>query len=976
VLIGDVVRKKLGLSPYRAREEEIARYIEELRVYEREVGNFQYRVTDEDVRVAISNLPVEIDGVETDPVEVVVHRNLKRVSTDRVRGGALRVLNDGIIGRAHKISKVLRELEISGWEWLPQLKGGKQESTNETEKAGAHFEEVISGRAVLSSHNAKGGFRIRYGRAVNTGLSTLGIHPVLATLLDDAVVAGTQVKVDTPGKSATIAFVDSIEGPTVLMRDGSVRKINTVKEAEVLHDSVLRIIDLGDALISFGDFLENNKVIQPSPYVQEWWLQDLEHALLNNQRTAAGESVVPDTRMTEIRSGSLPTAEEALKIAEGLGIPMNPLHTPRFDRLSVPDLMALRSSMSLVGREVRVETTLPLTERLLQSLLIPYTRHIDSAIVEGESALVLTRLLRLGENINSETQYADTLEMVTKVSGVRVTRQTTATVGMRVGRPEKAMLRHLKPPVHVLFPVGSGGGSARDLLAASRQGVVAIDVVNVICPSCGQRRLSSKCQECGEATIRFLSCPRCGQILNQERTCPNCKVDGVRHSSYGYDLKFGMERALRRVPGVGQKPIKGVRGLSSESKFCELIEKGALRSKHDIYVYKDGTTRIDLTNATLTHFRPRDTRVDIEKLKSLGYTEDIHHAPLSEADQILELKPQDIIIPENIATDLVRIAKFADEELETIYNLEKIYNINEVADLLGKIAVGLAPHTSVGVVGRIVGFTNAQVCFANPCWHAAKRRDCDGDGDSLLLLLDVLLNFSVEYIPNQIGGLMDTPLLIQPILLPAEVDDQAHNFDISWTYPREFYQLSQESPNPSKVSPLIERIGYRLNKEGQFYGYGFTSPTQSITIKHSRSAYPTLTSLNEKISKQIEVAEKIEAVSTKEVVESIIKTHLLRDIMGNMKKYATQSFKCRGCGRTFRRPNISGRCDMCGMELRETLTRGSVEKYLTLARRLANDYDVDEYIKGRLDLIVTELDQLFHERERSTQLELTDFAPV
>jgi DNA polymerase II large subunit len=106
VLIADVVAKKLGLSPYRARDEEIARYIEELRVYEREVGNFQYRVSDSDVRVALSNLPVEIDGVETDPFEVVVHRNLKRVATDRVRGGALRVLNDGVIGRAHKLAKI------------------------------------------------------------------------------------------------------------------------------------------------------------------------------------------------------------------------------------------------------------------------------------------------------------------------------------------------------------------------------------------------------------------------------------------------------------------------------------------------------------------------------------------------------------------------------------------------------------------------------------------------------------------------------------------------------------------------------------------------------------------------------------------------------------------------------------------------------------------------------------------------------
>jgi len=96
--------------------------------------------------------------------------------------------------------------------------------------------------------------------------------------------------------------------------------------------------------------------------------------------------------------------------------------------------------------------------------------------------------------------------------------------------------------------------------------------------------------------------------------------------------------------------------------------------------------------------------------------------------------------------------------------------------------------------------------------------------------------------------------------------------------------------------------------------------------------------------------------------------------MGKMKKYSTQSFKCRACGRTLRRPTVSARCEICGGELRETLTRGSVEKYLAIARRLAHEYDVDEYIKERLDLLVREMDQLFPTRERSTQSELTDFA--
>ncbi|TLY00327.1 MAG: hypothetical protein E6K95_08510 [Thaumarchaeota archaeon] len=130
----------------------------------------------------------------------------------------------------------------------------------------------------------------------------------------------------------------------------------------------------------------------------------------------------------------------------------------------------------------------------------------------------------------------------------------------------------------------------------------------------------------------------------------------------------------------------------------------------------------------------------------------------------------------------------------------------------------------------------------------------------------------------------------------------------------------------------------------------------------------------EKIAKQIEVADKIEAVSTKEVVESIIRTHLIRDVMGNMKKYASQAFKCKGCGATYRRPPISSRCDICGSELRETLTQASVEKYLATAQRLARDYNVDEYLKSRLEMAQRELDQLFPGRGRSTQTELTEFA--
>jgi DNA polymerase II large subunit len=50
-----------------------------------------------------------------------------------------------------------------------------------------------------------------------------------------------------------------------------------------------------------------------------------------------------------------------------------------------------------------------------------------------------------------------------------------------------------------------------------------------------------------------------------------------------------------------------------------------------------------------------------------------------------------------------------------------------------------------------------------------------------------------------------------------------------------------------------------------------------------------------------------------------------------------------------------------------------VEKYLHIAQRLAREYDVDPYLKSRLDMLQRELDQLFQGPRKADQLELTDF---
>src|SRR6478752_10018597 len=165
MLIADHVRKVVELDKYVANsyDDEIGRFLEELRIYEREVGNFQFKVLDEDVIGCITNLPVELDGVDTDPVEVVGHRNMRRISTDRVRGGALRVMNDGLIGRSRKLLKLIELYKLDGWDWLKDLKGAIQ--TGDADAAAHRMREVITGRSVLSMPKKLGGFRLRYGRS-------------------------------------------------------------------------------------------------------------------------------------------------------------------------------------------------------------------------------------------------------------------------------------------------------------------------------------------------------------------------------------------------------------------------------------------------------------------------------------------------------------------------------------------------------------------------------------------------------------------------------------------------------------------------------------------------------------------------------------------------------------------------------------------------------------------------------------------
>ena len=978
LVIGDFVRRLLGLDRYKPTEEEVRRFVEEVRLFERAVARFQYHVSDEELRRALQSIPVEVTGTESDPVEVSSFRNLPRIETNRVRGGALRVVNDGVVGRSAKVWTIVEKLGIEGWDWLRRIR------EIEEKKIAGFMEDVIAGRPIFSFPSRRGGFRLRYGRARNTGLAAVGIHPATMMVLQRFLAAGTQLRIEEPGKSGVVVPVDTIEPPIVRLRDGSVVRV-TLENFDQIKNVVGKILFLGDILVGFGDFLYNNKPLLPSGFTEEWWREELRAVIrqkfngsLGDAATAVKISVNRLEDMLEDPFENKPTAKEAIALASTFQVPLHPFFTFFWSTISSEELHTLRkwllNSQSQVKDGVVQEITGVKNEEvkeLLERICLPHKIVENKIKIENDEAHIFAFCLGLNAPRARIIRAKGVLEIVQELTGIAVRDKAPTFIGARMGRPEKAKRREMRPKVHVLFPVGLAGGSQRNLSEAMNKTMIEVDLVKRQCPNCRAPTFRIKCPNCGAETVVERSCPRCGRHI-KESFCPICRVPTRSYGKQLINLKELMDQACRKLNLPVPELMKGVKGLMNETKTAEILEKGVLRAKHKLSVFKDGTIRFDATNAPLTHFKATEIGVAIDRLRQLGYYHDRNGDSLTNPSQICELKVQDVVIPLKSAEYFVRVAKFIDELLEKVYELPPYYNVKRVDDLVGHLVVGLAPHTSVGILGRIIGFTRLSVCYAHPLWHSAKRRDCDGDEDTLMLALDTVLNFSKAYLPAQIGGIMDAPLFIIPVVNPLEVQRQAHEVDVAATYPSLFYEKTLQKAAPQKVSELIDLIGHRLNTDAQFQGFKYTIPVSDVNMGNDESMYKKLKRMVDKLNSQLMLAEKIEAVDARTVARKVLTTHFVRDIAGNLRAFTTQNFRCRSCNKRFRRLPLRGRCPECGGVVSLTVYRGGIEKYLEAAHQLIEKYGLSDYYAQRLSLVEDEIISLF-EGNKPKQISLTDF---
>ena len=732
LMLIDYLREHFNYAKYDASKDEIRRYVVENTDFHERVSNLQYFPTEEEMMFLASHLPIQIDGDPTSKREVSNYKDLGRIETNFIRGGMCLAFSEGLAQKAEKAIGRLKSckdngLKCSGFDWLEEylILHNKRNDVDENVSM-TYIKDLVAGRPVYGHPSRSGGFRFRYGRSRTAGFSAVSIHPATMGISNGFLSNGTQLKIEKPTKGCIITSCDSIDGPIVKLNDGSVKKLDSFDEAKKIYKDVDEIIYLGDILFPLGDIIDRNSDLVKPGYVEEWW--ELEVKKL-------GGDVKEDVNL-----------EKAIEISRDFGVALYPSYIFYWTQISSEDFFNLiqwlngavwRSGKLILPWESSVRDEFKKAKRALEILGVEHSIIMDNVVIDSDARAFLINLgveeMYNGEILkikSNEVENRDVLEIINEMCEFEIKDKAGSFIGARMGRPEKAKLRKLVGSPNVLFPVSDQGGRLRSIQDAAASGFIKSNFPIYRC-DCGNETIYSVCEKCGNKTRKFYFCRRCCEVKDD-----HCKLHGEcsEFSNRRIDSKYFFDFAVSKLGFKSYELpplVKGVGRMNNDSGNVENLAKGILRAKFNLSVNKDGTIRYDATEVPLTHFKPIEIRTSVNRLRLLGYDKDIYGEELIRDDQILELRPHDVILPscsesnDEKADDVFfNIANFVDEELERFYKVPRFYNLKEKNDLIGRLVVCIAPHNCAGVVGRIIGFSEIQGLVASPYMHAAMRRDC------------------------------------------------------------------------------------------------------------------------------------------------------------------------------------------------------------------------------------------------------------
>jgi len=1033
LLLGDLARKKLGIDRFKPSKREIDRVIEEAMLYQDEVVARQQRVTEAEVKVMIENCPIRINSYADNEVEIVANRDVPGIDTNKVRGAMCLVLIDGLYVRALKIRKTSKKMGLD-WSWLEKLVKVKKTAEGfELKPSSKYLEGLAAGRPVFSYPFREGGFRLRYGKARNTGLMAKAINPATMYVLDEFIAVGTHGRIERPGKSLQYFPCSTIDGPIVRLKNKDVISIDYVEDAKKYVSEIDKILFVGDMLITVGDFRKSGHPLIKSGYVEEEWFAETNYLYRTEKINKQVLEVCKEFYQN-------PNPYTAIALSLKYNIPLFPKYLFYYDLLNHEELKILirhirdaekifsndeseevdgkkekttifenikeifektidtidliglteilsKKETQIIGIKIEYDTEIKtILEKI--GLVHKYLEEENKILIEKEQAYPFLKTVGAMNAIDPIEEFKEeiednsktTVEILSHISKIDIRDKSGFWIGARMGRPEAAHERVVAGKVNVLFPIGKGYGNSRDFIKAIKKradganhndfGINDVEIKSFMCLTCKKIIFNNYCFDCKTEAKEIRICLKCNSQTS-DKICSKCNLETKVKIDHKINIDRLIEHAANNLRVGIPESLNGVKALVSRDKVSEPLEKGILRAKHNVSIFRDGTCRYEALNATISQVSAKELGITLDKIKELGYKKDYLGNDLKDENQKVSIFPQDIIVDDNCGEYFLRVSQFIDDELEKFYELPKYYNSKTKEDLIGQLVIGLAPHTSAGIVGRIIGYSKSKLAWGHPYYITAKRRNVDGDQDSMLLLMDSMLNFSNSYLSSGRGGRMDAPIAFTTVLSPFEIDDESHEMETNTEYPFEFYQASKTFTEADKVPEIIS-AGKLLGTDAQYDCIKFTHDTTCFDEGPKQSAYISIKSMHDKVQKQAKLQERILAVDNKDSLERLLHYHLFPDIIGNTRAFARQKLRCVKCNKKFRRMPLSGVCD-CGGKLILTIAQGSIKKYLEVAKNLVIDYQLNPHLLQRINLSEDEINSLFSDKEARMQKSLSEY---
>jgi len=862
--------------------------------------------------------------------------NTESTYSDYYLSNLVKFINKVFVNRIKENINIIDKLKLNSWVWIKDL-------------LNYHDNPHNSRYNILVCNPSKGGFELRIGEAPNTFRNFVGVHPTVFEIFSDFMYEGCDAIITIGNRQLGICklvSVSSLTPPLVKLTSGNTKKLNSVLLTRQVKQNIQKILSLGEILIPASIVpMYIMKNLTESYNDQLWLIKVLQEIHLN--QTSENKKLI-----------SLPVKligkdllfgfdiKDVVNISEQLRIPLHNSMNLDWSTISPNELNTLYEQvMSPLFKNEHIIPSDFWT--ILDKLGVEYDFTNKGVAISEKQAYLLSKILKKRPEMNENKSI---YTLLSESSGIEIAPKIY--VGLSI--PLSLKNKKAENEYHGILPAiqTDVSGKNYDILSLCKFNR-KINSSIYFCEACSKFVPYRVCPLCNNEAVQVFYCEQCRKVNKYER-CSTC--DSVTKDIGLVDYDWG-ELLLQATSNTHTQPYAPLIGLSSETTFTsvERLEKAILRQKHNIKVSIDGVTKFYISNLPLKFFRPNQISVDKDVLLGLGYQQDIFGNVLTSNEQILSLKQQDVIISYKLADRLRRVADFIDDMLTSLYHQEPFFQIKTIEDLVGHLIVGIPKDNECGIIGRIVGFTHADTCFSNIGWHTSSRGINRKNEYAIMLLLDVLINFSKQFINGKTPYM--NPLFLQ---LRTNLDLTKENNSLSNL---SFKDIIEVVNNSTKIEKSIDSELNILCSET----YGITNLWQETPDN-----IQTLRSKNEKnlinlaqtqlllINKSINLAQN--------TIIHTIENYLLPLLKKQIREFGT-TYRCQYCNKKYRRPPIKGSCILCNKQVNSFISLETVESTYNFIIDLIESAGIDYKLDDELTVIRENISVLKYGRKQTTLLD-------